>query len=397
MSIKYAERVKEVASNKPNAATAFNLPNSAPSGFQPFDSAYATNDQCPCLATNGTDWESGLYTFTAGSPDTLTRSVIFESSNAGSAVDFSAGGDVTVFVEWPASHAGLVLNSLQSVVPGGRLTLQSGVPVPTTDQTGKTSVYYTPYLHNIINLWDGYAWSPVTFTEATLALGTVTASLPYDVFAYVSAGALALEKVAWTSSTTRASAISLQDGRYCKTSDKTRLYLGSFYTTSTTTTEDSEGGTTTNVGGKRFLWNMYNRVVRAAKVIDTTDNWSYATSSFRQANGNSGNKVEVLKGIVEDIDKANVYAVAYLVSNGFPCIVGPGINSTSAITGFSQGGLNANAGGVYAPVSAAWSGNLSLGYNYVSWNEKGTNGTCIFLGDNGGDGQQAGMSAEVWA
>lgn len=96
MPILYKDRVKEVASNKPNASTAFNLPDSAPIGFQSFDSAFATNDTLEYMATNGTDWESGIGTFTAGSPDTLARTTLLASST-GSAIDWSSGGDVTVF------------------------------------------------------------------------------------------------------------------------------------------------------------------------------------------------------------------------------------------------------------------------------------------------------------
>lgn len=96
MPLNYKDRVKEVASNKPNASTAFNLPDSAPTGFQPFDSAYASADIMECMATNGTDWESFIGTFTAGSPDTLARTELLASST-GSAIDWSSGGDVTIF------------------------------------------------------------------------------------------------------------------------------------------------------------------------------------------------------------------------------------------------------------------------------------------------------------
>lgn len=58
----------------------------------------------------------------------------------------------------------------------GRLTLETGVPISATDQTAKTTVYFTPYKGNQINLWDGSAWTLYTFTETSLALGTITAA-----------------------------------------------------------------------------------------------------------------------------------------------------------------------------------------------------------------------------
>jgi len=52
----------------------------------------------------------------------------------------------------------------------GRLTLESGVPVSTTDQTAKTILYYTPYVGNIVSLYSGTAWEDKTFTEIHIDL-----------------------------------------------------------------------------------------------------------------------------------------------------------------------------------------------------------------------------------
>jgi hypothetical protein len=48
-----------------------------------------------------------------------------------------------------------------------------------------TNVYYTPYKNNNIELWNGTYWVVSIFTEQTLALGTVTAARPYDVFGFI--------------------------------------------------------------------------------------------------------------------------------------------------------------------------------------------------------------------
>lgn len=292
----------------------------------------------------------------------------------------------------------LLLNDLMSSFsPGGRLTLTSGLPVTTSDVTGATSVYYTPYLHNNIALWDGTYWNLITFTEKTLALGTVTSGLPYDVFGYLSSGALALEKLAWTNGNTRATGISLQDGRYCKTGDKTRLYLGTFYTTSTSATESSKGGSTSQVGGKRFIWNMYNRVAFPIAVIDTTNSWAYTTNTVRQANGAAGNKIEFVLGLSQEQIEATVYGVVYLLGNlSNAAKVGVGVDVTNAFSGMVQGGFNAAGTGVYAPVTGAYREQLAAGYHYLAWCEKGADTTSTFLGDNNGDGQQAGLYVTVF-
>ena len=54
--------------------------------------------------------------------------------------------------------------------PGGRLTLTSGVPVTTSDVTNATTIYYTPYVSNVISLWNGNAWQTITFSEVSLLI-----------------------------------------------------------------------------------------------------------------------------------------------------------------------------------------------------------------------------------
>lgn len=209
----------------------------------------------------------------------------------------------------------------QNYMPGGRLTLESGVPVSTTDQTAKTTIYYTPFVHNVINLWDGANWVPTEFTETSLALGTITSAKPYDVFGYLSGGALTLELLAWTDDTTRATAVTLQDGRYCKSGDKTRLLLGSFYTTATTTTEDSLSA--------RYLWNAYNRVSRRVYVANSTSH-TYTTGSWREWNGGTGvTKLSFISGLA--MDAVNLSMVGNLQRAGAGTIgyLNIGYDSTS--------------------------------------------------------------------
>ena len=51
------------------------------------------------------------------------------------------------------------------VSPQGRLTLSSGEPVMTVDQTGKTSIFYTPYVGAHVPIHDGSAFVPTPFAE----------------------------------------------------------------------------------------------------------------------------------------------------------------------------------------------------------------------------------------
>lgn len=278
-------------------------------------------------------------------------------------------------------------------VVDGRLTLTSLTPVTTADVTGATTIYFTPYKGNSIALYTGTNWKMYQFSEISLALGTLTNALPYDVFIYDNAGTLTLEFTAWTNDTTRATALVLQNGVYVKTGATTRRYLGTFRTTSTTTTEDSYGGAH-QAGGKRFLWNAYNRVQRHIGVIDTTDNWSYTTATFRQANGNAGNQVACVIGLSEDLVSAMArsgYAnnsVTAAFSNGI------GIDSVNTNSALVLGGAILATG--YAIAPAEYKGYLSVGYHYIAWLEiSQATGTTFWIGDTGVTYVQAGMLVTI--
>lgn len=149
--IKHKTRVKETASNKPNASTAFNLPGSAATGYRTFASAYANTDQLPYHATNGTDWESGIATFTTGSPNTLVRSVIYESSNSDAAVVFSAGANVELFVEWPAKLAEMANTPPVVIIRNDGTTVQNNF---TASAFTKVAAALTTVVVNHNNWWD---------------------------------------------------------------------------------------------------------------------------------------------------------------------------------------------------------------------------------------------------
>lgn len=84
----------------------------------------------------------------------------------------------------------------------GRLTLTSGTPVTTSDVTAATTIYYTPYVGNGIALFDGSStWTVRTFSELSLSLSGFTANTNYDIFAYWTGSAVALEAESWGTNT----------------------------------------------------------------------------------------------------------------------------------------------------------------------------------------------------
>lgn len=169
-----------------------------------------------------------------------------------------------------ASGNGQASNSIQDF----RLTFESGVPISTTDQTAKTTLYCTPYTGNSIALYDGVGtWNTRTSAEFSISLAGLTANTNYDVFCYDNSGTPTLELLAWTNDTTRATALVRQNGVLVKSGATTRRHMGILRITGTT--GQSEYSAT-----KRFLRNRYNRVTvqgaNAFTAIRTTTSTSWA-------------------------------------------------------------------------------------------------------------------------
>jgi len=109
-----------------------------------------------------------------------------------------------------------------------RLTLTSGVAVTTGDVVNAQTIYFTPYKGNVISLYNGTKWVSYESNEIILALGVLATGV-YDIFCYANAGVPTLEFLAWANDTTRATAITTQNGINVKTGDETRRLVGSFY------------------------------------------------------------------------------------------------------------------------------------------------------------------------
>lgn len=99
MAFVLKDRVKETGT-APNTST-FNLSGPV-AGFQGFSVIGAGNDTYYAATDAGGNWEVGYGMYLNG-PDTISRTTVLESSNAGSAVTFS--GTVTIFCTYPAEKS----------------------------------------------------------------------------------------------------------------------------------------------------------------------------------------------------------------------------------------------------------------------------------------------------
>jgi hypothetical protein len=290
----------------------------------------------------------------------------------------------------------------------GRLTLTTAVPVTSSDVTGATTVYFTPYKGNTVPLYDGSAWQLHTFselsqatTDATKSPAAVANSSNYDVFVWNDNGTLrATRGPAWSSATARGTGagtteLELVGGRYVNKIAITNgpaaqrgLYVGSIRSNASAQINDSVL--------LRHVWNNYNRVGRHLQVVDGTNSWNYTLSTFQQANANAANQFEVLIGLSEDPVRVDVVGVAGNPSSTVAVGVGVGVDSTSVNSAQIRGSIIVATG--FTSLSAVYRGYPGIGRHTLAWLEaSGAAGTTAWYGDNGGAEFQSGMVGEVLA
>jgi hypothetical protein len=245
-------------------------------------------------ATNGT---SITLTSAASSGDILEYNAygLVVASNGLQKTGDTMTGNLTIGSGYDIIFDDTIIdnNALDISVADGRLTLESGVAVSTTNQISKTILYYTPHKGNRIALYDTVLskWRIHNFSELSLSLSGLAANTNFDIFAYDNNGTLTLESLAWSNNTTRSTEITRQDGVYVRNGSINKRYLGTIRTTSSTgQCEDSLT--------KRFVWNIHNTIIREIR-NELTSDWTYGTNTWRAFN-NTNYYLEIVCGIAGD-------------------------------------------------------------------------------------------------
>ncbi len=278
--------------------------------------------------------------------------------------------------------------------PQGRLTLETGKPVPDADEVGVATVYYdTSGAGNLVPVWNGSSMVGLAIgsneISADLDSSNHTSGHLYDVFGYNASGSLAeCFGPAWSSSSARGTGagtteLEFKSGvlvnknalTHCyaggtdhgSISADEATYLGTVYATANGQTSmmlkpAAASGGSANVMG---VCNPYNREPLRSVERDSTSSWSYSTASWRAANGSTSNRIT----FVDCLGRSPTVATDFLYAfsgTGQAYDFGVDLDSTTAqpVDGAQASGGGSTPGAGYN-VTASDAFPPSLGLHYA--------------------------------
>lgn len=277
------------------------------------------------------------------------------------------------------------------VKPQGYLTLLSvssapTSPIPTSDQSAKTTVYYRPDGGNLLPISDGTNITVREFSELSLALvSNHVANGIYDVFAFDDSGTIRIGTgPVWNTVTAgsgargtgsgtteldllkgllvnKVSATMRNGSSTYSVAAKAGIYLG------TILIDGSAGQVTCHASygqSRRWgVWNAFNQRPLRLKAGDSTSTWSYSSTTVRPSNNATSNNLTVVMGVQDLADITFNQRWTVSVANGVVTTptVGIGVNSTTAFSGTTSWGSVSNGGAANMAVS----GNFSAEYSDV--------------------------------
>ena len=290
----------------------------------------------------------------------------------------------------------------QTVVPQGRLTLQTGVPVMTATQSAKTTFFYTPHVGNQIGLYNGTSFVPTTFAELSAATTDTTkspaaigASKVNDWFVWLDGSVVRLgHGPDWSSDTARSAgtALTMVNGIWLNNAAITNgpaasrgTYVGTTRSNASSQLDWIFGGITAGGTAAFFgVWNTYNRQQFSCIIGETMDSWTYNATTIRAANASAAMRGSFVRGLDQDITTAE-YKLAVSNPAGNNGIIGVGLDTTTAFSGLPgwQATFSANVGTI-----GTFAGLCGLGFHFISANEVCANtvAASTFYGDNGNAG-----------
>lgn len=292
------------------------------------------------------------------------------------------------------------------ILPGGRLTITSTTPVITSNTTAQATVYYTPYIHNRVPVWDGSQLTLASIgdelsqalSDNTKSPSAAAADSLYDLFVWSDGGTMRCTRgPAWTSATGRGTGSGTTElvrvnGYYMNEQAISNgpaasrgIYVGTIATNGSTqlamnlVPNAAAGGTANRID----VWNMYNRVDVFAASRDSDDSWNYTTATIRAANGSNSNRITFVRGLNEEAVDALFQSYSSNGSNAVR-VAGIGLDATNAIASGSTTGINRLSSSSPESHTALYRGLPGLGRHFFQALEYSeANGTTSWYGDNG--------------
>lgn len=355
------------------------------------------------------EWEVGTYTYSA--TNTLQRTAVKASSNAGAAVNFSAGTKDVVAAAIAARLSPALYGPLKF---GGRPTLESGVAASIADQPAKTTVYYSPKAGGgMISVPGEGGWLTNSFaelsqatTDATKSPAAVAASKVYDLLAWIDAGVIRVTRGAvWASDTSRGTGagsaeVDYLDGMMVNKVAVTNgpaalkgVVVGTIRSNASSQI-DLKFGSIAAGGGEGWIGicSAYNRVPWKTLVVDSTDSWSYSSATWRAADNSSTFRVSYVSGLAVSGIRALYSAIQSRTDGqyGYNAVKKDATNGFDGTTGYSYiaGGIGDVAmvgSAIYQP---------DIGFHYISAVEASSVTGLTFGGDFGNANVQTGLIVE---
>jgi len=313
----------------------------------------------------------------------------------------------------PAGLAAALASAVSD--PQGRLTLTTNTPVMSADVNGTTNVRYTPYRGRLAPLFDGSAWKMHDFggelvqttTDTTKSPAAVANNSNYDIFLWNDSGTYRISRgPAWSSSTSRGTGsgtteLEYVQGRLVNKQSITNgpaaqrgTYLGTIRSNGSAQIAWKFGAITAGgTAGYFGVWNYYNRVNCTTLVGESTDSWTYASTTVRQANASAGMACSIVCGMAEEPISATYHGRATNSTNGTGAS-GIGWNVTNAFSG-TMTGVSFLAGNTLQAAMVARYADTFLGFLTVNAVEACTTASsCTFYGDQGLPPIQTGLFVE---
>lgn len=311
-----------------------------------------------------------------GTTSTAPTQSIASVGSAGQVLTSNGAGALPTF---QAAGGATILN------PQGRITLTSGTPVMNATVSAATTVYYTPYVGDLVPLYNGTVWTATAFAELSQATTDTTKSpaavannANYDLFVWNDGGTMRCTRgPLWSSDTARGTgagtteltrvngvlmnAVSITNGPAAQRG----TYVGSIRSNGSAQIDfvfgaAASGGTAAIVG----IWNMYNRVPVRMTMTDSGTSYSYASNTLRAPRGGTGMRANFLLGLNDEPVAYQARASGSVTSGYFR--VGIGLDSTSAATGSLSLAQNPTASNSNPEGTIRWDGFGGLGWHFLT-------------------------------